>query len=328
MEIINKIDGLDYLSGYAEYKKDERFKDLETKDMDLARDSAIRALSLVSDKSYVEVYKDLFDLSLKQDNYIGSLPNNTAIVDEYLMNNMNMYAYKYHYNYFTVMDFLISKEINDNIILLLENKYYVPIIKNEIIYNLSDISMINNLLLVKNVNKIYYPSTNIDYNLNLYSNMSILSKFCIDKKENNNPNMIIYSNDCVIRSISYATDKSWEETYKKLFNLSIEAINEDVKEYRDKCYPLYNSKLVYKRYLKSLGFDSLSIIKRKLIPINFFKYNRKGLFIIVTTHHMMVYDDGVLVDNFIGALRFINRSLIDPIVEIYFKKDSIDTLYI
>ena len=61
-------------------------------------------------------------------------------------------------------------------------------------------------------------------------------------KFNNNPKNNI-TKDCVIRAISFATNKSWEDTYRELTELGIK-----------KCLML-NDRKNWKAYLKRLGYE-------------------------------------------------------------------------
>lgn len=331
----NVIHGMDYLEGYGNYDKDKRFRYLKSiNNPDPAKDSAIRALSLISGKQYYEIYKALFNISIK-DEYLGTVFNHPKVIEEYLLKEMNMCKINCENNYFTIMNFISIKQINNTTcILVVRGNYYVPIINRTIIDKESLKTNIEQLLMVKNILKIYYfPSAggiNIEnYLPYLPKNRSVLGLFDIPIKQNGNPGGISYMG-CSLRAISYATGISWEETYQNLFKLSLEKIgnSEDDKNYKNHPPILYNSSLVYAEYLENLGFTRFKFNKRT-IPINFFIYNREALFIIVTKTHMMVYDHGVLVDDFLGiSPLIINCSLVDSIMEIYFKEELIDTLYI
>lgn len=68
-------------------------------------------------------------------------------------------------------------------------------------------------------------------------------------KFNNNPKNNI-TNDCVIRAISFATNKSWADTYKELAELGI------------KKGLMLNDKKNDRAYLKQLGFEKQSMPRR------------------------------------------------------------------
>lgn len=61
-------------------------------------------------------------------------------------------------------------------------------------------------------------------------------------KFNNNPKNNI-TKDCVIRAISFATNKSWEDTYRELTELGI------------KKGLILNDRKNWKAYLKKLGYE-------------------------------------------------------------------------
>ena len=104
----------------------------------------------------------------------------------------------------------------------------------------------------------------------------------------NNPNPLHKrTGDCVIRAISIAEDKDWDEVFLELM----------MKSYIMKEMPTQNN--VWGSYLKDIGYS------RYIVPdtcpdcytiYDFVKDNPEGTFIIATGTHATVVRDGQLID--------------------------------
>lgn len=103
---------------------------------------------------------------------------------------------------------------------------------------------------------------------------------------NNNPNNILVD-DCVIRALSTALGKSWDNIYLELM----------IEGFKKKNYPNYNS--IWWSYLEDRGYH------RKLIPDTcpmcytlkqFTKDRPRGIYIVGDGSHVVAVVDGVYVD--------------------------------
>lgn len=110
--------------------------------------------------------------------------------------------------------------------------------------------------------------------------------------------------DCVIRAISFVTDRTWDDTYLELLT----------KGYVMKDMPSSNN--VWTAYLKDLGF------KRHIIPDtcpecyrvkDFVNAHKKGTYILATGTHVIAVKDGNFYDTWDSG---------DEIPIYYFEKET------
>ena len=101
-------------------------------------------------------------------------------------------------------------------------------------------------------------------------------------------------NDCTVRAISLATNKTWDETYRKLSEYAqFQCIMPDDVEYID-------------NYLEE-NFEKVYICKkncRKKVG-DFVEHNPLGTFLITMSGHITCAIDGVIYDTFDPSNRFI-----------------------
>lgn len=96
------------------------------------------------------------------------------------------------------------------------------------------------------------------------------------------------SGDCVIRSISLALDKTWNEVYDSLCEIG-----------RDMCR-VPNEDKVYEKYLTGLGFTKQKQLRKddntKYTAREFAENHRKGTYIVRLSHHLTCIKDGKIHD--------------------------------
>lgn len=94
--------------------------------------------------------------------------------------------------------------------------------------------------------------------------------------------------DCVIRALSKATGKSWDDVYTELCEIG----------YKKKRLP--NDTHVYKAFLKNNNFNIHPAIRNeygKLISVDeFSQIKNSGIYIIHTRRHLTVVSDGDIYD--------------------------------
>lgn len=106
------------------------------------------------------------------------------------------------------------------------------------------------------------------------------------RHSNPNPNGA-YVEDCVIRAIAIATDKTWDDVF---INLSLQA-------YIMKNMPSVNK--VWGNYLSSIGFNRYPILDRCpdcYTVKDFCRDNPEGIFILATGSHVIAVIDGDYYD--------------------------------
>ena len=106
-------------------------------------------------------------------------------------------------------------------------------------------------------------------------------------KMNSNP-LKNKSVDCVVRAISTATEKTWDEVYKTLCDIGFEMKD------------MPNSKPVYEKYLSKIGWSKQKMPKKKdgtkYIVNELDKNFKRPLIIQVANHLTCVNKDDELVD--------------------------------
>lgn len=94
--------------------------------------------------------------------------------------------------------------------------------------------------------------------------------------------------DCVIRALSKATGKSWDEVYTELCEIG----------YKKKKLP--NNDCVYKAFLKENHFYLHPAIRDeygKLVSVDYFsKIKNSGIYIVHTRNHLTIVSDGDIYD--------------------------------
>jgi len=94
--------------------------------------------------------------------------------------------------------------------------------------------------------------------------------------------------DCVVRALTKATGKEWDEVYKELFEIGFEL----------KVMP--NSDEAWKEYLLRNGFEYCKITvkkgsKRPTVD-SFTRSNKKGIFVLRVANHLVTAQDGYYYD--------------------------------
>lgn len=106
------------------------------------------------------------------------------------------------------------------------------------------------------------------------------------KQYNNNPRKI-KTCDCVIRAFSFASGKTWEDTFTDLCNIALQ----------EKSMP--NDIKVYTKYAEQLGLTKYKIElvngKRPTVK-SFSDTHQKGTFILRLANHITVVKDGIYYD--------------------------------
>lgn len=114
-----------------------------------------------------------------------------------------------------------------------------------------------------------------------------ISKGCF-QFHNENPKGSVRACDCVVRAISKALGKKWEDTVLDLTMVGI------------KLGDVLNAKATYKKYLEGLGYKMKSQPRKpdrtKYTITEFAQENPRGTFIIGVANHLTVVVDGVLYD--------------------------------
>jgi hypothetical protein len=94
--------------------------------------------------------------------------------------------------------------------------------------------------------------------------------------------------DCVVRSISLATGKSWEEVYDALCALG------------RKMYRMPNDKAVYSKYLNSLGWTKMAAPRKednhKFLAHEFAKMTKSPTIAHVGAHHLSCFINNKIHD--------------------------------
>jgi hypothetical protein len=105
---------------------------------------------------------------------------------------------------------------------------------------------------------------------------------------NANPKKLLSSSDCVIRAISKALNKSWEDVYMDLVKIGLET----------KAMP--SQKKTFEKYLNELGYATEKQPRKedntKYTADEFAKKNKKGIYIINLANHLSVLVDGKIYD--------------------------------
>lgn len=105
-------------------------------------------------------------------------------------------------------------------------------------------------------------------------------------KTNNNPKNLKSAGDCVIRAIAYATNQSWNKTFKELSELAFEM------------KVAMGMKKVFETYLESKGWRKQKMPKKldgKRYTVKEFS-NRVPFAIISVAKHLTVIDGQKLID--------------------------------
>lgn len=118
-------------------------------------------------------------------------------------------------------------------------------------------------------------------------------------KINVNPKQWKHEGDCVIRAITSATGKTWEEVYKDLTTIGLK-----------KCR-MPNSQKVYEAYLEELEFVKCKMPRKK----NGLRYTIEDWIIerpnftgvITVANHMTYVEKGVLIDTWNCSGKSINN---------------------
>ena len=94
--------------------------------------------------------------------------------------------------------------------------------------------------------------------------------------------------DCVIRSLTKVTDRSWESVFDELYPIAR----------FHQCMP--NSKVCYEEFLKSNGFEYVGVSNKKgskrPTVEGFTKDHKVGKFVLVVAHHLVASVNGVYYD--------------------------------
>lgn len=105
---------------------------------------------------------------------------------------------------------------------------------------------------------------------------------------NENPKGSVTAQDCVIRSIAKATQKTWEETYHGLSLVGISL--KDV----------LNAKPVYKKYMEQQGYPMQKQPRKsdnaKYTVEEFAQKFSEGTYVISMANHLSVVIDGKIYD--------------------------------
>ena len=108
------------------------------------------------------------------------------------------------------------------------------------------------------------------------------------KFHNMNPKNSLSSPDCVIRAISNATEKTWDEMYIGLCEVGL------------KLKDVPNSSKVYEKYMKNLGYDKQKQPRKedgKKYTVNeFCELHPKGNYVCKIAKHVTVVKDGFFED--------------------------------
>lgn len=100
-------------------------------------------------------------------------------------------------------------------------------------------------------------------------------------------------NDCTVRAISTATDRSWNDVYIELSNYArYEGNMPDDVEYIDK-------------YLKERFYEICDCQGREITVGDFVKQNKKGIYLITMKGHITCCIDGCIYDTFDPSDKYI-----------------------
>lgn len=94
--------------------------------------------------------------------------------------------------------------------------------------------------------------------------------------------------DCVVRAIAYATQKSWDDVYKRLCDIGF------------KMKRMPNEKQVYEKYLEEVGWTKCKQPRRwdntKYTIDEFCKEFPKGVYVVSMANHLTAIADREIVD--------------------------------
>lgn len=107
---------------------------------------------------------------------------------------------------------------------------------------------------------------------------------------NQNPKNRKTAGDCVIRAISYAMSKTWEETYKELCDLGFELkrMPNDVHTYTE-----YFKRKAIIKYPQPRKYDNTKYTLREFIQD---ARGKKGVIVVNLANHLTVIKDGMIYD--------------------------------
>ena len=105
---------------------------------------------------------------------------------------------------------------------------------------------------------------------------------------NANPKGLKNANDCVIRAISFATNKSWDKVHTELFDIAMKKKN------------TATSRKVFVPYLNSMGYIKKNQPKneynKRIKLYEFCEKYKYGIYIISLRKHLTCVIDGIIYD--------------------------------
>lgn len=280
------------------YYNDDQYL-LDESDAYMLNDSLIRLISRIDKCSWNDAYEKICNFSLKK-KYKGRLYADSKIARDFLIEKYGLNEIKIK-GKMNMLQFMCGHKEGRYILLLDMNgeSYCVCYIDGEFTDSFRTIALLNKILL-ENVKYVMtstdqeilpeaYKNKNGKYRIKSnYSSMLDLLKL---KHVINNNLLKTNISDCVIRSISYITGKSWEYTYKKLNDYAIK-YNKDLNEENI----FSTAKVIHKYIIEELKYNYIELDSNSNISrIKFMNTNREGKFILISKGHMFVYDNGVYI---------------------------------